>query len=244
MKRCNFGMLPVFVAMATACSSSSGSSGAPAPGPAPAPITSVFVEAALANTTDAPATHDQIFGGLRDQSAKLGNVGHTAFVGDQAKDRFLAIDTWNDPKGLDSFLHDPNVAAADSKLFAGAPRVTVANPRDGWYGWGSFSRTLPDGKPAVVATIRGKIAGDPEAAKQIHNDGSKGAQSLAQGAGDLGHVVFLDASDAQTFLVVDVWTNAAGAQAFYASPQLQKGFSFLAGAPEIALYDETSWIQW
>ncbi len=227
------------------CSSSSGSSpsgGAKAP---PGPETTVFVEGALANAQTAESTHDQIFGGFRSQAASLGNVGHAAFVGLSSATSFLAVDTWNDPKGLSMFLSNPNVQSEDAQLFAGQPTVTLATLRDGWYGWGAFTRTTPDGSPAVVALIRGTLAVDPETAKGIHNMGAQQAQSSADAAGDIAHVVYLDTQDPSVFLVVDEWTNTAGPQAYYSSPLLAQGFSaLLAGPPTITLYVDTSWVQW
>jgi hypothetical protein len=132
-----------------------------------------------------------------------------------------------------------------AKLFAGQPKLTVATARDGWYGWGTFSRTLTDGRPAVVAVIRGTLAPDPQTAMGIHNDGSKKAEPAVTGAGDIAHVVYLDAQDPKAFLVTDVWTNADGAKAAYGSPDFAAGFSaLLVGAPTITIYVDTTWVQW
>ncbi len=246
---------PVAIALYTgiftsaACSSSSGS-GAAAGGPqqdsGAAAEQIVVVEGKLAQpAAQAQATHDMIFGGFRSQAASLGNIGHAVFLDASTSTSILAVDTWDNPAGLQSFLMNPDVQKADQQLFAGPPTLNVTTLRSGWYGWGTFTRTLPDGKPAYVALIRGTLASDPQTSMGIHNQGAQQAQAQVQPAGDQAHVVLEDASDPQAFLVIDVWSNATAPASVYGSPDFQKGFAaLLTGAPTVTLYARQTWVQW
>jgi quinol monooxygenase YgiN len=192
------------------------------------------------------ATHDGIFNQFRAQAAAAGDVGHTVFLNsDDPTTTMLNVDTWNNPAGLAQFLSDPNVQKADSQLFSAPPTLIVATKRDGWYGWGTFSRTLSNGSPANVALIRGTLASNPQAAMGVHNQGAQQAQSSAQQAGDVAHIVLQDTSNPQAFLVIDEWTDPAAARAVYGSSSFQEGFaSLLSGPPSITIFEGTSWVQW
>ena len=236
---------------ASACSSSSGSgavadAGRPPQDSAAAAEQIVLVEGKLAQpAAQAEATHDMIFGGFRSQAASLGNVGHAVFLDVSTSTSILAVDTWDNPAGLQQFLMNPDVQKTDQMLFAGPPTLNVTTVRSGWYGWGTFTRTLPDGKPAYVALIRGTLSSDPQTSMGVHNQGAQQAQATVQGAGDQAHVVLEDASDPQAFLVIDVWSNATAPASVYGAPEFQKGFAaLLTGTPTVTLYAGQTWVQW
>ncbi len=209
----------------------------------------VLIQGTLAQSaTDggAQSAQDALFGMYRSAAQGLGNVGHAVFLDVAMSQDVLDVDTWDDAKGLQQFLSNPQVQKQDAQLFASMPTVTVAVARPGWYGWGSFSRTLPNGGgPAYVAVLRGKLAHDEATSASIHNQGAMQAQSAAMGAGDLAHIPYLDTADPTAFLVIDEWSNPMAPMQLYGSADFQKAFgALLVGAPTITLYAGTNWLQW
>jgi quinol monooxygenase YgiN len=93
--------------------------------------------------------------------------------------------------------------------------------------------------------IRGTLAGDPATAEAAHNAAAEPIKAMANAAGDVGHLVYLDPQDPQSFIVIDLWKDVSVSQAFYASPAFQQGLSkVLAGPPTATAYAPTTWAQW
>jgi hypothetical protein len=87
-----------------------------------------------ADPAEAQATHDAIVAKLAGLTRPLGAVGHQAHLSPQNPSQFLAIDTWSNLDGLQTFMSDPAVAAELSQMFAGQPDVTVWAEAD-WAGF-------------------------------------------------------------------------------------------------------------
>jgi hypothetical protein len=103
----------------------------------------------------------------------------------------------------------------------------------------------------VIGLVRGTFeAMDLAQAQMIHDQGAAQAQDAAEAAGDYAHEVFLGTTILGTteneFVALDRWSAAAGAQAFYGSPEFQAGLDALlepAPTPEVFEHQPT-WYNW
>jgi len=97
----------------------------------------------------------------------------------------------------------------------------------------------------VTITVRARLQGDPESMRRIHDEVTGATKEMAQQAGDISHVVYLNPQDQRDFLGIDTWQSAEQAQAFAANPQIQEFFGRLfEGQPEIRIWDESGWNKW
>ena len=86
------------------------------------------------DTKAAQASHDAIVARLRPISEPLGASGHRAHLNPQNSQEFLAVDTWDNPEGMQKFMSDPATAAQIGSLFEGQPDVSVW-VESGWSGF-------------------------------------------------------------------------------------------------------------
>ena len=97
----------------------------------------------------------------------------------------------------------------------------------------------------VTITIRARLKGDVSSMKKIHDEVTGATKEMAKQAGDISHIVYLNAEDQQDFLGIDTWRSAEQAQAFAGSPQIQEFFSRLfEGQPEVTIWSESGWNTW
>ena len=98
---------------------------------------------------------------------------------------------------------------------------------------------------AVTITIRARLKGEPESIQKIHDQVTGATKDMARQAGDLTHVVYLNAMDRHDFLGIDTWQSAEQAQAFAGSPQIQEFFGqMFEGEPEVKVWVESGWNKW
>jgi quinol monooxygenase YgiN len=88
-----------------------------------------------ASPEEAQRAHDTTVEKLSAMTRPLGAIGHQPFLNTQDPMEFLAVDTWNNLEGLQTFMSNPNVAAEFGKLFDGMPDITIWTEA----GWASFS---------------------------------------------------------------------------------------------------------
>jgi quinol monooxygenase YgiN len=86
------------------------------------------------STAEAKAAHDATVEKLSAMTRPMGAIGHRAHLNPQNPSEFLAIDTWNNMDGLQSFMNNPEVATAFGSLFDGMPDISVWSESD----WASF----------------------------------------------------------------------------------------------------------
>jgi hypothetical protein len=100
--------------------------------------------------------------------------------------------------------------------------------------------------PHYWVVVRGTLKNADDTANQATHDGIVGGtKSQAQGAGDMGHIVYTGRDDTRAFLAIDVWKDPTPIEGFYGNPQLQAAFGQLFdGAPTIGVYQSTHWHQW
>jgi quinol monooxygenase YgiN len=214
-------------------------------GSSPPPLTVISTALLAQDSATAQSRHDAIFGGLKGEASRLGDLAHAIFVDAASSTNVVSVDLWSTKQGFDEFVAEPSVSEQDATLFATPPDVAIVSLRSGWTMWGTFSREGPDGHSVNIALIRGKLAAGEEDSRAVHNQGAGQAKATAQQLGDLAHQVYLDPSDPSAFLVIDVWTSLDGAQKLYSSPGLQASFGqLLAGPPTVTLYAGTDWVQW
>ena len=97
----------------------------------------------------------------------------------------------------------------------------------------------------VTITIRARLKGDQSSMQRIHDHVTAATQSMARQAGDISHHVFLNPTDPNDFLGIDVWESAEQAQAFAADPRIQDFFRQLfEGEPEVTAWVDSRWNQW
>jgi quinol monooxygenase YgiN len=98
---------------------------------------------------------------------------------------------------------------------------------------------------AVTITIRARLKDSPESIQNIHDQVTSATKDQARQAGDLTHVVYLNAQDRRDFLGIDTWQSAEQAQAFAGSPQIQEFFGqMFEGEPEVKVWTESGWNRW
>jgi quinol monooxygenase YgiN len=98
---------------------------------------------------------------------------------------------------------------------------------------------------AVTVAIRGRLRGDPAAARQLHDQVTGATREMAQAAGDISHRVFLNPADPGAFFGIDEWTSAEAVQAFSADPRIVDFFGQLFdGPPEVSIWVPSGWNEW
>ena len=98
---------------------------------------------------------------------------------------------------------------------------------------------------AVTITIRARLKGEDSAIQKIHDEVTGATKEMARQAGDISHVVYLNALDPRDFLGIDVWQSAEQAQAFAGSPQIQEFFGrMFDGQPEVKVWVDSGWNRW
>ncbi|MBI4673137.1 MAG: hypothetical protein HY741_15900 [Chloroflexi bacterium] len=89
------------------------------------------VRGKLKDPATAHQAHDATVALLSPMSKPLGALHHQPFLNAQNPAEFLAVDTWSNIEGMQSFLQNPKVAEEFGKLFDGMPDVTVWS-ESGW----------------------------------------------------------------------------------------------------------------
>ena len=74
---------------------------------------------------EAQAGHDSTVEQLAVMTRPMGAIGHRPHLNPQDPNEFLAIDTWNNLEGLQTFMGDPKVAEAFGALFDGMPDISI-----------------------------------------------------------------------------------------------------------------------
>ena len=98
---------------------------------------------------------------------------------------------------------------------------------------------------AVTITVRARLKGSPESIQKIHDQVTGATKDMARQAGDLTHVVYLNAQDPRDFLGIDTWQSAEQAQSFASSPQIQEFFGqMFEGEPEVKAWTDSGWNRW
>jgi quinol monooxygenase YgiN len=98
---------------------------------------------------------------------------------------------------------------------------------------------------AVTVTIRGRLKGGPDAARQLHDQVTGATREMAVAAGDISHRVFLNPADPNDFLGIDEWQSAEAMAPFASSPQIQEFFGNLfEGQPEVVTWVPSGWNEW
>ena len=98
---------------------------------------------------------------------------------------------------------------------------------------------------AVTITIRARLKSDPATIQKIHDEVTGATKEMARQAGDISHVVYLDAQDPREFLGIDTWQSAEQAMGFAASPQIVEFFGrMFEGQPEVKIWRDSGWNRW
>jgi quinol monooxygenase YgiN len=98
---------------------------------------------------------------------------------------------------------------------------------------------------SVTITIRARLKADPSTIQKIHDEVTAATKDMARQAGDISHIVYLDAQDRREFLGIDTWQSAEQAQAFAGSPQIQEFFGrMFDGQPEVRVWTDARWNSW
>ena len=98
---------------------------------------------------------------------------------------------------------------------------------------------------AVTITIRARLKSDAKTIQKIHDEVTSATKEMARQAGDISHMVYLDAQNHRDFLGIDVWQSPEQAQAFAGSPQILEFFGrMFEGQPEIAIWTDPGWNKW
>jgi|GEM_PF-515312 len=186
----------------------------------------VMVEATLKEGEEAAKKrHNQIVTGAlsaKPSVRELGDLVHYVYQNPKSPKAFLAFDVWNNPKGLDAYFKNPEVGKSFGQLFSAPPNISVWKKAEGWT---AYDTTL------YTVTVVGKLKGDPNDAKKIHNEIVGKFSGVARGMGDLSHHVFTDPKDPTAFLAIDVWKDAAGMNKYLQDPNVQKELGRLFTAP-------------
>jgi quinol monooxygenase YgiN len=97
----------------------------------------------------------------------------------------------------------------------------------------------------VTVTVRARLRGDQEAARQLHDQVTGATREMALAAGDISHRVFLNPADPKDFLGIDEWRSAEAVGAFASSPQIAEFFGNLfEGQPEVTVWVSSGWNEW
>ena len=98
---------------------------------------------------------------------------------------------------------------------------------------------------SYIVTVRGKLKGEPEDMKKLHDQVTAVSKDSAMTAGDTGHKVFLNPEDKKDFLGMDEWATMDAFQKFSADPKIQEFFGQLFdGQPEVKVRENPGWNQW
>jgi quinol monooxygenase YgiN len=103
-----------------------------------------------------------------------------------------------------------------------------------------------------AAVVRGRLAhaSDLAKAKEAHDQVAKGGEAQSKAAGDFAHDALLGTtmldSIENEFLAIDRWNDAASMKAFYADPNVQRGFGALFASPPSFEFFELApdWVSW
>ena len=103
-----------------------------------------------------------------------------------------------------------------------------------------------------AALVRATLvdANDLAKAKATHDQIASGAEQSARAAGDIAHDALLGTtmldSVPNEFLAIDRWNDEAAMKAFYADPNVQKGFAPLFAKPPTIEYfvQVPDWVSW
>jgi quinol monooxygenase YgiN len=96
----------------------------------------VTVEGTLALETEDEnlELHNEVAEAGREAAQALGDDAHLVYLDLADRRRFLAVDLWSDPEGMQTFFSDEEIQAAFASLFAEPPTVTVWLP-SGYLQW-------------------------------------------------------------------------------------------------------------
>ena len=102
----------------------------------------------------------------------------------------------------------------------------------------------PGTDPATVV-VRGRLRGDPAAARQLHDQVTSATREQAVAAGDLSHRTFVDPADPGAFMGIDEWRTADAFMAFAADPRISDFLGQLfEGRPEVTVWVSSGWNEW
>ena len=97
----------------------------------------------------------------------------------------------------------------------------------------------------VTVVVRARLRGEPEAARQLHDQVTGATREQAVAAGDLSHRTFLDPADPRAFLGIDEWRSADAFRAFAGDPRIAEFFAQLFdGQPEVTVWVGSGWNEW
>lgn len=194
-------------------------------------------------------THDNIAMGAEDAALALGDYGHKPMLGTTllgtTENEFLAVDRWDNLNGPMALYSDPDFQAAFGALFSAQPTVVIYEARPDWHGWGDYN--IADATdPHFFVVVRGRLANADTAMNQANHDAIAAAgEDQVKAAGDLAHLVYLQADDAQEFLAFDIWADSTNLEAVYTDPSFQAAFGTLfESPPTIGVYSSTDWHAW
>jgi quinol monooxygenase YgiN len=98
---------------------------------------------------------------------------------------------------------------------------------------------------AVTITIRARLKSDAGSIQEIHDEVTAATKDMARQAGDISHIVYLDAEHPREFLGIDTWQSAEQAQVFASNPQIQEFFGrMFEDQPEVKVWVESGWNKW
>ncbi len=212
----------------------------------------VLVRGSLAESVPVLAQmyHDVLAAGGEEAARALGDQSHDVLIGTDLmgspSGQFLALDRWDNVEGLSAFYSNPEFADGFAALFDESGPVVEQFERVDWHGWGEV-RSADSDEPHYWVVVRGTLAGDDlEASRAAHDAVAAAGQSMAEDAGDVGHLVYLGLEPlvpGNEFLAIDLWTTAEGLPEFYAAmpPEFEALF---VESPVVAVYESSSFYQY
>lgn len=228
----------------------------PPPAAAPFAVYLLTIRGVLASATieDARLLHNRTGGDPNNIAAarSLGDISHMAYVpatppttgaGD-----VLFMDLWTSAEGLGRFFANPQVQSQAGQIFAERDPV-VWDTAAGFVG---YHLPAPHGRnDRIVVLVRGTV-NSRQAAMAGHNAIVAGQIGAARLAGIVSHDAYFrlgapGGPETLEFLAVDVWTDAAKMQQYYAAPELQKAIGALfAQAPDTSIWTAPTgeWAEW
>ena len=95
----------------------------------------------------------------------------------------------------------------------------------------------------VVVTVRGKLRRLPEQELRRAHDSLLGKlESVGRSLGNVGHRAYFRSGDSRELMVIDTWTNVAGAEKLMANPNLPAELgTFFEGVPEVSIWTDAGW---
>lgn len=222
----------------------------------PLPMYLLTIRGTLASKTleEAQNLHNTTAGDPNNMAGaqSLGDLTHMVYLpitqNGNTPGEVLFMDQWNSIEGLNQFFANPQVQEQAGQIFSERdPLVWV--PAEGFY---SYHLAVPYGKnDRIIAMVRGTVS-SREAAMALHNQIVGSQINAAHAAGDISHEAYFmftppDAPESMDFLAVDVWTDAAGMNAYYSNPDFQSGvMQLFTAAPDISLWNQTTgeWVEW